>query len=324
MKSSIWRLASVGLLSLAIAGQVFAEGQGPGQDGHGGQGGHGGGNGGGQWQGRPQGNQGGQWQGHPQGNQGGQWQGRPQGNQGGQWQGRPQANQGQGRPQNNWNGQWQGRPSAGHDDHGPGRPSGGGSSWQGRPPSAPGNAWHGRPGGNWGPHPSNWRPGYVVDRVPSGYYRVPWRGSDYFFNDGYWYRPHGARYVVVAPPYGVRVRYLPSYAEQLWFGSMLYFLAAGTYYLFDNSSQTYEVVPPPPQVAQAPLPTGNPYDVIAYPMYGQSPQQQAQDHYECHTWAVGQSGFDPAMAGYAPSQQAVDTYRGALGSCLQGRGYSIN
>lgn len=375
MKSGIWRLASAGLLSLAIAGQAFAEGQGPGQDGHGGQGGHGGGNGGGQWQGRPQGNQGGQlqgrpqgnqggqWQGRPQGNQGGQWQGRPQGNQGGQWQGRPQGNQGgqwqgrpqgnqasqgQGRPQNNWNGQSQGRPATGHDDrgsdhrpgnwttqwpslnhgdrddHGPGRPSAGGGSWQGRPPSAPGNAWHGRPGGNWGPHPSNWRPGYVVDRVPSGYYRVPWRGSDYFFNDGYWYRPHGARYVVVAPPYGVRVSYLPSYAEQLWFGSMLYFLAAGTYYLFDNSSQTYEVVPPPPQVAQAPLPTSNPYDVIAYPMYGQSPQQQAQDHYECHTWAVGQSGFDPAMAGYAPSQQAVDTYRGALGSCLQGRGYSIN
>ena len=53
-------------------------------------------------------------------------------------------------------------------------------------------------------------------------------------------------------------------------------------------------------------------------------QQQAQDHYECHTWAVGQSGFDPAMAQYAPPQQAVDAYRGALSACLGGRGYSIN
>lgn len=371
MKSGIWRLASVGLLSLAIAGQAFAEGQGPGQGDHGGHGG----NGGGQWQGRPQGNQGGQWQGRPQGNQGGQWQGRPQGNQGGQWQGhpqggqggpqqgRPQGNQGgqwqghpqgnqsgqwQGRPQGSQGGQWQGRPTAGRDDHGSdrgpggwttqwsganqgggqrpgsGRPPAAGNAWQnqGRPP-APGNDWHGRPpGGNWGPKPSYWRPGYEVEHMPPGYRRVPWRGNDYFFNDGYWYRPHGSRYVVVAPPYGVRVGYLPSFAEQVWIGSMLYFLAAGTYYLFDTGSQSYEVVPPPQQAQAAPM--TNPYDVIAYPMYGQSPQQQAQDHYECHTWAVGQSGFDPAMASYAPSQQAVDTYRGALGSCMQGRGYSVN
>ncbi|MFZ5958094.1 DUF6515 family protein [Pseudomonas knackmussii] len=405
MKSAIWRLATCGLLSLAIAGQSLAEGQG--HDGRGGNGnggggqwqgrpqgngggqgqGHSQGNPGGQWQGRPQGNPGGQWQGHQQGNQAGQWQGRPQGNPGGQWQGhqqnnqagqwqgRPQGNpdgqwqghqqnnqagQWQGRPQSsqagqwqghqqgNGNGQWQSRPTAERDDHGNdrrpgdwttqwpslnhgdrdnhgyGRPSASGNSWQGRPPGG-GNDWHGRPpGGNWGPHPDNWRPGYVVDRVPHGYRRVPWRGNDYFFSDGYWYRPHGPRYVMVAPPYGVRVDYLPSYAEQIWIGSVLYFLAAGTYYLFDSGSQSYEVVPPPAQVAQAPVEPSNPYDVIAYPMYGQGPQQQAQDHYECHTWAVGQSGFDPAMAQYAPPQQAVDAYRGALSACLSGRGYSIN
>ncbi|MDF3931942.1 DUF6515 family protein [Pseudomonas citronellolis] len=427
MKSGIWRLASVGLLSLAIAGQSLAEGQGGDHGSQGGRGGNGGGqwqghqqggsggqgqarpqggqaqgrpqgNPGGQWQGRPQGNQGGQWQGHsqggqggqwqgrpqgsqesqaqgrPQGNPGGQWQGRPQGNQGGQWQGRPQGNQGgqwQGRPQGNQGSQWQSRPTADRDDHGndsrpggwttqwsspnfnngnnshgsdrrPGdwttqwpapshgdgeRPNGGrpsgGNAWQGRPP-AQGNDWHGRPsGGNWGPKPSYWRPGYETDHMPSGYRRVPWRGDDYFFSDGYWYRPHGSRYVVVTPPYGMRVGYLPSFAEQVWIGSMLYFLAAGTYYLFDTGSQSYEVVPPP-QPVQTVAPMTNPYDVIAYPAYGQSPQQQAQDHYQCHTWAVGQSGFDPSLAGYAPPQQAVDAYRGALASCMQGRGYSVN
>ncbi|MCP1624640.1 DUF6515 family protein [Pseudomonas nitroreducens] len=280
--------------------------------------GHPQGNNGGQWQGRPQGNNGGQWQGHPQGSNGGQWQGRPQGNNGGQWQGRPQGSNGgqwQGHPQGSTGGQWQGRPQG--NDHGsPG--------WQGgsRPPSA---GWQGRPPpshGNWGPHPSYWRPGYVVDRMPSGHYRVPYRGSDYYFNDGYWYRPYGSRYVVVTPPYGVRVRYLPSYAEQVWIGSIGYFLAAGTYYLWQAGTQDYEVVQPPPQ--QVASVAQSPYDVIAYPMYNQGPDQQNRDRYECHRWAADQSGFDPALASYAPPDYVADNYRRALGACLSGRGYSVN
>ncbi len=31
-----------------------------------------------------------------------------------------------------------------------------------------------------------------------------------------------------------------------------------------------------------------------YPAEGQSPEQQQQDEAECHTWAVQQTGFDPA------------------------------
>jgi hypothetical protein len=37
-----------------------------------------------------------------------------------------------------------------------------------------------------------------------------------------------------------------------------------------------------------------------YPERGQSPQQQQQDRYQCHTWAVQQTGFDPTMAAAAP------------------------
>ncbi|NNN25906.1 hypothetical protein HLG94_15910 [Pseudomonas nitroreducens] len=158
--------------------------------------------------------------------------------------------------------------------------------------------------------------------MPSGHYRVPYRGNDYYFNDGYWYRPYGSRYVVVTPPYGVRVRYLPSYAEQVWVGSIGYFLAAGTYYLWQAGSQDYEVVAPPQQQPVAVAQTG--YDVIAYPLYNQGPDQQARDRYECHGWAVQQSGFDPASASYAPPAYVADNYRRALGACLSGRGYSVN
>ncbi|WP_318652486.1 DUF6515 family protein [Pseudomonas sp. PDM19] len=304
------------------------------------------GNNGGQWQGRPQGNNGGQWQGHQQGNNGGQWQGRPPGSNGGQWQGHPQGNNGdqwQGRPQGNNGGQWQGRPQGNNGGQWQGRPPGGnGGQWQGRPQGndhghdhdspgwqggnrPPSAGWQGRPPpshGNWGPHPSYWRPGYVVNAMPSGHYRVPYRGSDYYFNDGYWYRPYGSRYVVVTPPYGVRVRYLPSYAEQVWIGSIGYFLAAGTYYLWQAGSQDYEVVEPPQQ--QVASVAQSAYDVMAYPMYNQGPDQQARDRYECHRWAADQSGFDPALASYAPPAYVADNYRRALGACLSGRGYSVN
>ncbi len=82
------------------------------------------------------------------------------------------------------------------------------------------------------------RPGYVVDRFPDRNWRVPYRGQDYFFSGGYWYRPQGPRYVVVAPPRGIRVSYLPDYAREVWVGSSLFFLAAGAYYLYQDAGGT--------------------------------------------------------------------------------------
>src|SRR3954451_25352532 len=64
-------------------------------------------------------------------------------------------------------------------------------------------------------------------------------------------------------------------------------------------------------------------DVYAYPTRGQSSAQQNQDRYECHSWAVSQTGFDPtrqsvqqAPAAGAPPPQG-DVLRGA------GRGAAI-
>lgn len=33
-----------------------------------------------------------------------------------------------------------------------------------------------------------------------------------------------------------------------------------------------------------------------YPAKGQSPDEQKKDEYECHTWAVQQTGFDPTQS----------------------------
>src|SRR5271155_4889859 len=47
-------------------------------------------------------------------------------------------------------------------------------------------------------------------------------------------------------------------------------------------------------------------DMFIYPSKGQSQAQQDKDRYECHTWAVQQTGFDPSKpqtANVPPAQQ---------------------
>lgn len=208
-------------------------------------------------------------------------------------------------------------------------PRGNNRNWQagnGRP----NDRWEGRPDGHgngWGPGPQ-YRPGYAIDRVPGGYSRIPYRGQDYYYSGGYWYRPQGPRYVVVTPPYGVRVSRLPSYSQEVWIGSSLLFLAAGTYYAYQPDSQDYVVVNPPQNEAvyqASPAEQqGNGYDPVAYPANGQSPQQVELDKYQCYRWAAEQSGFDPANVSGQPPPDVVDLYRRSMGACLAGRGYSVN
>jgi hypothetical protein len=333
----IWHMAGVGLLMVTVGTQVMADEPRP--------------EGGGQHERGPEGNE----QPRPQNNQP-----RPENNQprpqnphfdraeqsphgGGQWQGRPQgAEQPRPAPQPANNLPIQSRPDTVRQTQEPRqgyyrdipRRNDDNRNWEaGGPGSRPGynghpndNRWPGRPDGHgngWGPGPQ-YRPGYVVDRFPDRNYRVPYRGQDYFFSGGYWYRPQGPRYVVVAPPYGIRVHYLPDYAREVWVGGSLLFLAAGAYYAYEQSTQQYVVVQPPTQVpAPQPAPQGNGYDVVAYPANGQSPAQVQQDGYDCYRWAVQQSGFDPQAVTYAPDPAVVQTYRQAQGNCLSSRGYQV-
>ncbi|MGZ8175751.1 MAG: glycine zipper family protein [Methylobacter sp.] len=48
-------------------------------------------------------------------------------------------------------------------------------------------------------------------------------------------------------------------------------------------------------------------NLMIYPRSGQSPQQQQQDQYQCNTWAVQQSGFNPA----SPPAQSSGSDRSA-------------
>ena len=50
---------------------------------------------------------------------------------------------------------------------------------------------------------------------------------------------------------------------------------------------------------------------FVYPQKGQSAEQQKKDEYDCHSWAVKQTGFDPTQAAQAPQQQAAQQPAGA-------------
>jgi hypothetical protein len=62
-------------------------------------------------------------------------------------------------------------------------------------------------------------------------------------------------------------------------------------------------------------------DPMIYPKKGQSPEQMGKDRYECHVWAVQQSGFDPSMpqqAQAAPSASSEPARRPLLGGAARG------
>jgi hypothetical protein len=63
------------------------------------------------------------------------------------------------------------------------------------------------------------------------------------------------------------------------------------------------------------------------PRNGQTPDQQARDHYECYRFAVAQTGFDPlrVASGISPAQlsQEQADYDRAQAACFEGRGYAV-
>ena len=62
-------------------------------------------------------------------------------------------------------------------------------------------------------------------------------------------------------------------------------------------------------------------DLYVYPAQGQSEQQQADDRYECHRWAVDETGYDPIDDEYDAALR--EDYLRALTACLTGRGYTV-
>ena len=174
--------------------------------------------------------------------------------------------------------------------------------------------------------------GQFIGALPGGHRVVFYGNARYYFHGGVWYRPQGRRFVIVAPPFGIIVPVLPPYYATVMLGGVPYYYANEVYYT--QTAGGYVVVAPPQgEVSQAPpAPSASPSvgqmssdKLFLYPRKGQSEQQQAKDRYECHNWAVNQTGYDLTQlpAGAAQMSQKRADYQRAMGACLDGRGYTV-
>ncbi len=85
---------------------------------------------------------------------------------------------------------------------------------------------------------------------------------------------------------------------------------------------------PPVYGSSAPsAPPSSAERLFVYPKNGQSEEQQAKDRYECHSWAVGQTHYDPTQPANGISETQLNQmradYKRAMGACLDGRGYAM-
>lgn len=85
--------------------------------------------------------------------------------------------------------------------------------------------------------------------------------------------------------------------------------------------------PPPRTVLVASPPPPPPAPVYVYPAQGQSPEQTDRDKYECHNWAVQQTGVDPSRPGASTYERVIvqptpapgsGTVAGAIGGAILG------
>ena len=189
------------------------------------------------------------------------------------------------------------------------------------------------PGAAFAPATSYWHGGYAWG---GGY----WHGV---FWPHVWYYPGWAWYLPVLPV---------GYAT-FWWGGAPYYYWNNLYYTWNPGYNGYVVTNPPPaangdytdpgsdpgtdpsasgqydQAAPASYNTapqgaapqgGGSGDVYLYPRNGQSEAQTQNDRYECHSWAVNQTGFDPTRSQQNSGNAA--NYRRAMVACLDARGYS--
>jgi len=179
--------------------------------------------------------------------------------------------------------------------------------------------------GGGGPHGGGFiSRGAVVRSVPHGGYEINHSTGRYWYHGGNWYAPHGPRWIVVAPPFGVFVPGLPGFYSTVWFGGVPYYYANDVYYSWRADRNAYEVVPPPEGASESA--SVAPLDVYIYPRNGQTEVQQSEDRYQCHRWAAEQTHFDPTRSGgggAAVSPTGRSDYFRAMSACLEGRGYTV-
>lgn len=164
--------------------------------------------------------------------------------------------------------------------------------------------------------------GYRVRELPRSYVRIIVGGIPFFYYSGVFYRPLSSTYVVVSAPIGAVVGYLPVGFIAFSIGLSTYYYANDTYYLWDEPLNAYRVVEKPSGAEKA-MEVATTGRLFVYPNKGQDEKLQAKDRYECHRWAVTESGVDPTVEDEALTDREHNSYTRAIGACLEGRDYTV-
>jgi hypothetical protein len=98
---------------------------------------------------------------------------------------------------------------------------------------------------DWDSHYFPPRRGYVVHHLPSRHRVVHHRGHRYYYSGGAWYRPYGSRYVVVDPPLGLVLSFLPKYGATVYIGNVPHYRAGPVYYVWNPRERGYVVTDRP-------------------------------------------------------------------------------
>lgn len=167
--------------------------------------------------------------------------------------------------------------------------------------------------------------GSELAALPSDYRVLRDRDVHYYYGNGVWYLASGRHYRVTRPPAGIAVPFLPAATTVVWVGTVSLYYAGGVYYRWQPDQQRYVVAEAPPATAVTLDRADVPDLLYVAAERGQSAVEQADDRYQCHRWALDQSGFDPAEPGGGVAANAYaarrDDYRRALETCLRSRGY---
>jgi hypothetical protein len=171
--------------------------------------------------------------------------------------------------------------------------------------------------------------------------RAGWHGGWHGGGHGYWHGGWGWGWHGGWGPWGwgwgglglgLYFAGLPYGYSTYYWGGVPYYYSNYTYYRWDGGLGQYVTVAPPQGVANLPAsqaqgaaPAGAPAaaNLMVYPKNGQTEEQTGKDKFECHKWAVSQTGFDPTEPGGGAAPAKRPDYFRAQSACLEGRGYSV-
>ena len=82
-------------------------------------------------------------------------------------------------------------------------------------------------------------------KLPNTSISLKYRGVNFHYNGGKYYRHYAGNYINVIPPLGIQIRVLPSDYMTFIIGRRSYYYVDGVYYTKRNSGRVYEVVEAP-------------------------------------------------------------------------------